>query len=90
MGQPNRTAHSQSLQIVVNGMTEVFISFVGVEHVKRTTFGKHVDGPFPEFIRKAANPFLTVYYPKLASSKRRVDKLNSQIQEAVASYSLRE
>jgi len=83
------TNHAQTLQLFVDAMTEVFIDIVGTEHVKRTAFEKDIDGLFPDFIREAAKPFLAVYYPKLTASKRSVEKLNAQIQEAVARYSQR-
>jgi hypothetical protein len=84
------TSHSQTLQVVVDGMTEVFIDLVGIEHVNRTAFEKDIDGMFPEFIRAAALPFLRVHYEKPSSSERSIEKLNKQIQQAVASYSLRD
>ncbi|MGB0661273.1 MAG: hypothetical protein ACPGNV_14000 [Mangrovicoccus sp.] len=83
------TNHAQTLQLVVDAMTEVFIDIVGIEDVKRTAFEKDIDGLFPDFIREAAKPFLAVYYPKSTVSKRSVEKLNAQIQEAVARYSQR-
>ncbi|SFR35102.1 hypothetical protein SAMN04488005_0761 [Yoonia tamlensis] len=83
------TNHAQTLQLIVDAMTEVFIDIVGIQHVKRTAFEKDIDGLFPEFIREAAKPFLAVHYPKLKASKRSVEKLNAQIQEAVARYSQR-
>lgn len=84
------TNHAQTLQLVVDAMTEVFIDIVGTEHVKRTAFEKDIDGLFPDFIREAAKPFLAVYYPRSTASKRSVEKLNAQIQEAVARYSQRD
>lgn len=81
------TNHAQTLQLIVDAMTEVFIDVVGIEHVKRTAFEKEIDGLFPEFIREAAKPLLAVHYPKSAASKRSVEKLNTQIQEAVSRYS---
>ncbi|WP_243614830.1 hypothetical protein [Shimia aestuarii] len=84
------TNHAQTLQLVVDAMTEVFIDVVGVEHVKRTAFEKEIDGLFPEFIREAAKPLLAVHYPKSTASKRNVEKLNAQIQEAVSRYSYRD
>lgn len=83
------TNHAQVLQLIVDAMTEVFIDIVGIEHVKRTAFGKDIDGLFPDFIREAAKPFMVVHYPKSTASKRSVEKLNAQIQEAVARYSQR-
>lgn len=83
------TNHAQTLQLVVDAMTEVFIDIVGLKEVKRTAFEKDIDGLFPDFIREAAKPFLAVHYPKLKASKRSVEKLNAQIQEAVARYSQR-
>lgn len=90
--QPNETgestSHAQLLQRVVDGMTEVFIDFVGPKHVSRQVSGRHVDGAFPEFVRAAAWPFLKVYYPKLVTSNRETPKLNRQIQQAVKNYKM--
>lgn len=83
------TNHAQTLQLVVDAMAEVFIDIVGIEDVKRTAFEKDIDGLFPDFIREAAKPFLAVHYPRSTASKRSVEKLNAQIQEAVARYSQR-
>jgi hypothetical protein len=74
------------LQVVVDALTEVFIDIVGIEHVKRTAFGQDIDGLFPDFIREASKPFMAVHYPNSTASKRSVEKLNTQIQEAVARY----
>ncbi|WP_164658406.1 hypothetical protein [Tropicibacter sp. Alg240-R139] len=84
------TNHAQTLQLVVDAMTEVFIDIVGIEHVKRTAFREDIDGLFPDFIREASKPFLAVQYPKSTASQRSVEKLNTQIQEAVARYSHRD
>ncbi|MEP3297857.1 MAG: hypothetical protein ABJO27_15530 [Pseudoruegeria sp.] len=84
------TNHSQTLQMVVDAVTEVFIEIVGIEHVKRTASETEIDGLFPEFIREAAKPLLAVFYPQSAESKRSIEKLNTQIQEAVSRYSPRD
>lgn len=84
------TNHVQTLQLIVDALTEVFIDLVGIENVKRTAFEKDIDGMFPDFIREAARPFLAVHYPKSMTSKRSVKNLNSQIQEAVARYAHRD
>lgn len=84
------TNHAQTLQYVVDAMTEVFIDIVGIEQVKRTAFGSDIDGLFPEFIRTASRPFLAIHYPKSTESKRSVEKLNKQIQEAVVRYTRRD
>lgn len=89
-GVEGGTNHSQTLQTIVDVLTEVFIDFVGIEDVKRVAFDKDVDGLFPEFIRTAAKPLVAVHYPKSAASKRNVEKLNRQIQEAVARYARRD
>ncbi len=81
------TFHSNYLQFVVDGMTEVFIHFRGRADVKRNVFGEHVDGEFPEFIRAAAAPCLNAYYNGFASNPKSPKKLNAQIQEAVRKYS---
>lgn len=80
------TPHAQTVQLIIDVLTEVFIDFVGIEHVKRTAFGKDIDGLFPDFIRVAAKPFMAVHYPKSTASLRSVEKLNTQIQEAVSRY----
>lgn len=84
------TNHAQTLQLIVDALTEVFIGVVGIEHVKRTAFGKDIDGVFPDFIREAARPFMAVHYPKSMASKRSVENLNTQIQEAVVRYARRD
>lgn len=84
------TNHAQTLQLVVDAMTEVFIDIVGIEHVKRTAFEKDIDGLFPNFIRESSKPVLAIHHPKSTSSKRSAEKLNTQIQEAVSRYSPRD
>jgi hypothetical protein len=89
-GVEGGTNHFQTLQTIVDVLTEVFIDFVGIEDVKRVAFEKDIDGLFPEFIRTAAKPLVAVHYPKSAASKRSVEKLNRQIQQAVARYAHRD
>lgn len=80
------TGHAETMQAVVNGMTEVFIDFKGIENVKRSASSGHIDGVFPEFIRAAARPFLIASYARFARDPKRLEKLNRQIQKAVADY----
>lgn len=82
------TAHSETMQAVVNGMTEVFIDIRGLEHVKRSASYGHIDGEYPEFIRSSARPLLTAYYSKFAKDPTKLENLNRQIQTAVSDYRL--
>jgi len=80
------TAHAETMQLTVNGVTEVFIHFRGIEHVKRTASSGHIDGEYPEFVRASARPILWAYYSKFARAPERLENLNKQIQEAVSAY----
>jgi len=82
------TAHSETMQAVVNGMTEVFIDIRSLEHVKRSASYGHIDGEYPEFIRASARPLLAAYYSKFAKDPTKLENLNRQIQTAVSDYRL--
>ncbi len=56
------TAHAKTIQLVVFGMTEVFIDFRGLEQVKRSASSGHVDGEYPDFIRASARRLLAAYW----------------------------
>lgn len=67
------TAYAETVQLTVDGMTEVFIHFGGMENVKRSVSSGHIDGQFPEFIRKSARPLLagcTSKFSKMQSASR--------------------
>lgn len=80
------TGHSETMQVVVNGMTEVFIEFRGLEHVKRSASEGNIDGEYPEFVRASARPLLAAYYSKFAKAPKKLENLNRQIQRAVSDY----
>lgn len=80
------TAHAETMQAVVNGMTEVFIDIRGLEHVKRSASEGKIDGEFPEFIRASARPLLAAYYSKFVKDPAKLENLNRQIQRAVSDY----
>ena len=80
------TGHAETMQAVVNGMTEVFIEFRGLEHVKRSASEGKIDGEYPEFVRASARPLLTAYYSKFAKASKKFENLNRQIQRAVSNY----
>lgn len=80
------TSHAETMQLVVNGMTEVFIDFRGIERVKRTATSNHIDGEFPEFVRASARPILAAYYSKFSKDPTKFGNLNRQIQTAVSVY----
>lgn len=82
------TAHAETIQAVVNGMTEVFIDIRGLEHVKRSASEGKIDGEFPEFIRASARPLLAAYYSKFVKDPTKLESLNRQIQTAVSDYRL--
>lgn len=82
------TAHAETMQAVVNGVTEVFIDIRGLEHVKRSASEGKIDGEYPEFIRAAARPFLAASYTKFAKAPTKFENLNRQIQRAVTDYRL--
>ena len=82
------TAHAETMQAVVNGMTEVFIDFRGLEHVKRSASEGKIDGEYPEFIRASARPLLAAYYTRFAKDPTKLENLNRQIQRAVSDYRL--
>ncbi|MFX0542652.1 hypothetical protein ACEWPM_013080 [Roseovarius sp. S4756] len=87
-GKP--TAHARTVQLVVDGMTEVFIDLIGLEHVKRSASLSHIDGEYPDFIRASTRPFLAAYYSKFSKDPKRFESLNRQIQAAVAAYRIYE
>lgn len=80
------TAHAETMQAVVTGMTEVFIDIRGLEHVKRSASEGKIDGEFPEFIRASARPLLAAYYSKFVKDPTKLENLNRQIQRAVSDY----
>jgi hypothetical protein len=80
------TAHAETMQAVVNGMTEVFIDIRGLEYVKRSASEGRIDGEFPEFIRASARPLLAAYYSKFVKDPTKLENLNRQIQRAVSDY----
>ncbi|GAA6180122.1 hypothetical protein NBRC116594_15600 [Shimia sp. NS0008-38b] len=80
------TAHAETMQAVVNGITEVFIDIRGLEHVKRSASEGKIDGEYPEFIREAARPLLAAYYSKFSKDSTNLENLNRQIQRAVSDY----
>lgn len=80
------TAHAITMQLVVDGMTEVFIDLRGLEDVKRSASSRHIDGQYPEFIRASARPLLSACYSKLSNVPKRYENLNRQIQTAVKAY----
>lgn len=82
------TSHAETMQAVVNGMTEIFIDIRGLENVKRSASGGHIDGEYPEFIRASARPLLAAYYSKFAKDPTKLENLNRQIQRAVSDYRL--
>ncbi|SPF78148.1 hypothetical protein [Pseudoprimorskyibacter insulae] len=82
------TAYAETIQMTVDGMTEVFIAFRGIENVKRSASSGHIDGEFPEFIRASAHPLLAAYFSKFSKDAKRFENLNRQIQTAVAAYRL--
>lgn len=81
--EQSKTQHSQYLQYVVDQMTAVFIHFRSAKAVKRSNDGKETYGEFPEFVRTASIPALTVFYNGFAEDRNRYENLNVQIQEAV-------
>jgi hypothetical protein len=76
-GTGEATAHAETMQAVVNGMTEIFIDFRGHENVKRSASGGHIDGEYPEFIRASARPLLTAYYSKFGKDPTKLENLGS-------------
>lgn len=80
------TAYAETVQLTVDGMTEVFIAFKGIENVKRSASSDHIDGQFPEFIRASARPLLAACISKFSKDAKRLENLNRQIQAAVAAY----
>lgn len=80
------TAHAETMQAVVNGMTEVFIDFRGLEHVKRSASEGKIDGEYPQFIRASARPLFAAYYTRFAKDPTKLENLNRQIQRAVSDY----
>lgn len=84
---PPTTVHSDYLQFVVNRLTEVFVQFRSRHEVKRSS-ASGVYGIYPDFIRIAAKPYLTVNYRKYRLNPERYEKLDRQIQAAVARYNL--
>lgn len=81
------TGHTETMQAVVNGMTEVFIDFRGLEHVKRSASEGKIDGEYPEFVRASARPLLAAYYSKFIKAPKKFENLDRQIQRAVSQFS---
>ncbi len=87
-GVGEATAHAETMQAVVNGLTEIFIDIRGLENVKRSASEGKIDGEYPEFIRVSARPLLAAYYSKFAKDPTKLENLNRQIQTAVSDYRL--
>lgn len=83
LGSSPTTLHADFLQFVVDRLTDVFMQFRTKEDVRRVSSGG-VYGAFPEFIRASAQPYLMINYQKYRLKPKQYEKLDRQIQNAVA------
>ena len=83
----DETAKAQTVQKVVDGMTEVFIDVRGRANVKRIVSSPGVYGEFPDFIRESAGHFLRACYLDYRKNSQKNEMLNRQIQRTVSKYS---
>lgn len=80
---PTATLHSDYLQFTVDRLTEVFAQFRPASEIKRS-YSDGAYGMFPDFIRAAGRPYLMVNHERFRLSPTRYEKLDRQIQNAIA------